>query len=223
MKVLIFDAGTLINFSINGIEELIAELKRINNARFVITYDVKKEIVKRPLNTKKYELSALKMKKLIDDKIIEMPSDLNVDNNELAKKTKIILNKINKSFYAKGKPIHLIENGEASSLALYEILENNKDVEQVVMAVDERTTRMIGEKPGNLQKLLEKKLHTSVQFKNKDLRKYNFIRSAELVYIAYKKGLVDLEGNVLDALLYAVKFAGCSISREEIDEIKKLK
>ena len=38
-----------------------------------------------------------------------------------------------------------------------------------------------------------------------------------------QKGLVNLsDGNVLDALLYAVKFKGCSISDDEIREIKKL-
>jgi len=43
------------------------------------------------------------------------------------------------------------------------------------------------------------------------------------MYVAYKKGLIKLKGElVLDALLYALKFKGCSISGEEIRQIKRI-
>ena len=52
---------------------------------------------------------------------------------------------------------------------------------------------------------------------------YKFIRSTELVFVAYKKGIINIHGkNVLDALLYATKFKGSSISFEEIEELKKV-
>ena len=109
-------------------------------------------------------------------------------------------------------------------MALGKIL-NEKNIVNVI-AIDERTTRMLSERPENLKKLLEKKLHTKVSYKKERVKffsDFKIIRSAELVYIAYKKGLVNLsDGNVLDALLYAVKFKGCSISDDEIREIKKL-
>ena len=55
-------------------------------------------------------------------------------------------------------------------------------------------------------------------------KKFKVIRSTELIYVAYKKGLVKLKGKlVLDALLWALKFKGCSISGDEIREIKKIK
>ena len=43
------------------------------------------------------------------------------------------------------------------------------------------------------------------------------------MYIAYKKGLVRIKDKkILDAILYALKFKGCSISTDEIERIKKL-
>ena len=43
------------------------------------------------------------------------------------------------------------------------------------------------------------------------------------MYILYKRGIIKLKNhNILDALLYAVKFKGCSISDEEISEMEKL-
>jgi len=225
MRVLILDAGSLITLTITGLEEILSALKKKTGIVFVITPSVKYEVIKRPLQTKKFELSALKLKNMLDKGIIESPGSLKVNYNNLERKTKEILEKVNRLFWARGKPIRIIQKGEASCLALYQILKKDKRIDKIGIAIDERTTRMLGEKPENLQKLLEKKLHVKIESKGiQNLEKFNFIRSAELVYIAYKKKLIDLKnGNVLDALLYATKFAGCSISREEIAEIKKLK
>jgi len=85
---------------------------------------------------------------------------------------------------------------------------------------------MLGEKPENLERLLQKKLHTSVSFKKENFKffkGFKFIRSSELVYVMYKKQITRLKNElVLDALLYAVKFKGCAISGDEIKEIKSL-
>lgn len=222
-KVIIFDSGTLISFSMNGVTDILEKLKGIFNGKFIITNDVKKEIIDRPLQIKRFSLEALKIKHLLDNKIIEMPSALGLNDKEIFKKTNEILNKAN-STYKGGHDIHIINYGEASCLAVSKML-NEKGIENLI-AVDERTTRMLGEKPENLSKLLEKKLHTKI-ISNKNnfdfFKGFKFIRSAELAYVAYKKGLIDLKnGDVLDALLYAMKFKGCAISNEEINEIKRL-
>ena len=50
-----------------------------------------------------------------------------------------------------------------------------------------------------------------------------FIRSTELVYIAFKKGLIeDQSKDMLDALLYSTKFKGSSVSGSEIKEMERL-
>ena len=53
---------------------------------------------------------------------------------------------------------------------------------------------------------------------------FKFIRSAELIYVAYKKNVTRIKDgkDVLDALLYAVKFSGCAISGDEIKEMKRI-
>jgi hypothetical protein len=224
-KAIVFDSGTLINFAMNGMLQEFIDLRKIFNGKFLITREVKEEIIDRPMTIKRFELEALKIKKLLDEKILELPISLGIDENKISSMTKEILNIANNTFFGRQNPIHIIDSGEASCLALSKLLEE-KGIKNVISA-DERTIRVLSEKPENLLSLLQKKLHTSITSDKKNyesFKGFKFIRSSELVYIAYKKGIVKLKnGNVLDALLYAVKFNGCSISDEEISEIKNLK
>ena len=130
----------------------------------------------------------------------------------------------NAMFTSSSGSVYLIGPGEASCLALSEIL-NEKQIKNVI-SIDERTMRILVEKPENLEKLLSRKLHTRVNLKKENFERFNgfkIIRSAELVYVIYKKDLTRLKDKqTLDALLWAVKFKGCSISEDEIQEIQKL-
>ena len=208
----------------NGLLDLFEKLKKEFNGEFVITKEVEYEVIRRPLRIKKFELGALRIQKLVENKTIVLPEAIGIKSSEIDERAKYILEKSNKTFYARDKYIHLIDRGEASCIALSQIL-TKKEVKNVI-AIDERTTRMLYEKPENLHKLLETKLHANIKSKKENLKEFQgveFIRSCELVFIAYKKGLIDLKGeNVLDALLYAVKYKGCSVSRNEIEEMKRL-
>jgi len=223
-KAIIFDAGTIINFSINGLLDLLKKLKGIFNGEFLITEDVRYEVVKRPLKVKKFELSALRVNQLIKEGTLKLPSSVNIKDSEIEKRTKELLNVSNRMFSARNHYLHLIDKGEASCLALSEIL-TRKGVNNVI-SVDERTLRMLCENPENLRKLMETKLHAKIEAKKQnygEFDKFRIIRSSELVYIAHKNKLVELgNGMLLDALLYAIKYKGCSISREEIEEMKRL-
>jgi hypothetical protein len=207
----------------NSLTDLLEDLKKGFKGKFLIPRQVKYETIDRPLQIKKFELAALKNNELIDEKILELPDILGIDEEELKEKTQEILRISNNAFFARDEFMHIIDEGEAGCMALSLIL-SKKGIDNVIV-IDERTTRMLGENPGNLRKLFESKLHTKVELKQdfSFLSKIKFIRSSELVYIAYKKGLVKLKnGNVLDALLYATKFKGAAISIQEIEEIKKL-
>jgi len=224
-KILIFDSGTIIGFVITGLEELLPRLKKQGNVKFIMTSAVKFETIKRPIQSKMHELGALKIKAMLEEGVFESPQFLGISDEEIEAETSNVLNKANKLFSSDNHPIHLIEKGEASCLALYNILKRKNMQDKIAIAVDERTTRMLGEKPENLRKLMEQKLHTKIELigNYNEFTKYIFLRSAELVYISYKRNLIELRDNqLLDALLYAVKFAGCSISREEIEEMKRL-
>jgi len=153
-----------------------------------------------------------------------MPSAFGVDEKAISTKTQEILDTANSMYKDRKGYIHLLDLGEASCLALAKAL-NEKKIDNV-LAVDERTTRMLCEKPDNLKKLLQKKLHTSIKYdkaKAKEFQGFKIIRSVELIYVAYKKGLTKLKGKqALDALLFALKFKGCSVSYDEIGQIEKL-
>ena len=223
-RAIIFDSGTLISLSMACLLDVLRKLKTIFKGNFIITSDVEREIVDKPLNIKRFELEALRIKKLITEKVLESPSVLGIDEKKLLKKVKEFNDIANTTFKGRGKDIHIIDSGEASCLALSKML-NEKKIKNVI-AVDERTTRVLGENPTNLKKLLQKKLHTDIKYKKENFKYFEgiqFITSPELVYVAYKKNLFKLKDpRLLDSLLYSVKFKGAAISGEEIDEIKNL-
>ena len=223
-KAIVFDSGVLISFSMNGLTDLIRDLKRIFRGKFLITLEVRREGIDTPLRMKSYELEALKIKQLLDEGVLEMPSSLGIKDEEITKKTNEILDVANTFFVGNGRDIHLLDVGESSALALSRIL-TEKGIKNI-LAIDERTTRMIVEKHENLREFLEKKLHVRIKVNHENLKFFDgfkIVRSPELAYVAYKKGLVKIKDKeVLDALLYAMKFKGAAISSEEIEEMKRL-
>ncbi len=224
-KAIIFDSGSLISLGMSGLIPLLQDLKKIFNGKFLITEQVKYEVIDRPLKTKRFELEALRINELVKNKILELPQSLKIPNEQVKKQMNEYMKIANSMFYKGDKNIDIISNGEASCLALSKILAQKKI--KNIICIDERTTRMLSEKPENLRKLLEKKLHTDIKIKNKnfqEFKEFKFIRSTELAYVAYKKELFKIrDPKILDAVLYSLKFKGCAISSEEIKEIKKLK
>ena len=209
----------------NGLLNELRSLRKIFPGKFLIPEEVRREVVERPLKIKKFELEAIKLKQLIDEKVLEFPDSVGVDERNVAKETENFLNSANNAFYTvNGREIHLIDAGEAACLALNKLLKS-KGFDSVFV-VDERTTRLLSERPENLRKILEKKIHTKISMKKDNLKNFSgikIIRSAELMYLAYKKDLVGLKDKrILDAILYALKDKGCAISTEEIENLKKV-
>lgn len=223
---IIFDASTIISLAMNGLLDELKELRKIFKGKFLITQEVKYEVMDRPMKVKRFELEALIVKSMLDNKILELPSSVGISDSDITDKTKKMLEIANDMFESKKQNVNMIHSGEASCLALSRFLLDKKVPH--VIAIDERTTRMLSEKPEGLKELLERKMKSHIQLKKsnfKYFRGFRFIRSAELMYVAWKKGVIRLKDGktVLDALLYAVKFKGCSISEDEIREIKSIK
>jgi len=226
MKAIIFDASTLISLSMNG---LLGELKKLKDnfkGNFIITEEVKYEVIDRPIKVKRFELEALRVRELMRKKVLEMPNALGISSEEITRRKDKMISIANSMFEGNKKNIEIIHEGEASCLALSKILLEKKIPN--IIAIDERTTRMLGEKPENLKELLTKKMSTRVRLKTKDFKffkGFRFIRSTELMYVAWKKGLLELKDGktVLDAVLWALKFKGAAISSDEIREIKAMK
>ncbi len=223
MRYLVFDAGPIISLTMNGMLPVIERLKEVFDGEFILTPDVKREVVDRPMKIKKFKLEALQVQGLIDKGVFKMSKDI-VSDQKLAREMKKVMKAANGVLRssATGEKIKIIHDGEVACLAFCNLVKGDK-----VIVIDERTTRMLTEAPDKLEEMMERKLHTPLDsttdlvagFKN-----FRFIRSAELLYVAWKKDLigVDADKELLDALLYGVKFKGCAISSVEIEQIKKL-
>lgn len=223
MKYLIFDAGPIISLTMNGMLPLIEKLKSVFDGEFILTPAVKHEVVDRPIKIKKYKLEAIRVQDMITRGVFKMSGDI-VPDNKLDKEIKRLLKLTNGVLRTSqtGEKIKLIHKGEAACLAFANLCGCD-----TVIVIDERTTRMLTESPQNLERMMEKKLHTPLKAELSllnELKNFKFIRSAELLFIAYKKGLIPIKKSkdLLDALLYGVKFKGAAISSGEIEEMKRL-
>jgi hypothetical protein len=199
----------------------LTRLKETFPGDFLITKEVKQEIIDYPITLKKYEYEALQIQDLFNKGIIRHADISNDQVIELTRIREQIMNIANSTFYSDKGNIHILEKGECAALALSIIIN-----EPNIIAIDERTARMLCENPENIRKLLEKKLHTKVSSRKENyafFKRFKVIRSTELAYIAYKKGFFDIKDQrTLDAALWALKLHGCSISDQEINEMKKL-
>lgn len=223
MKYLIFDAGPIISLTMNGMLPILEKLKENFDGEFVLTPAVKKEVVDRPMRIKKFKLEALQVQGMIDRGVFKMSGDF-VSNQKLSSEMRKIMESANGVLRVTStrEKIKIIHNGEAACLAFANLCGCDNAI-----VIDERTTRMLTEAPGDLEAMMERKLHTPLDSdfeKIKRWGKFKFIRSAELLFIAFKKDLVGVKKSkdLLDALLYGTKFKGCAISSVEIEDMKKL-
>lgn len=216
------DAGSLISLTSACLDSLLYLFSEKYKVRFVIPPGVEFEAVSRPLRNriKKHMFSAIRIKNAIDDGII-VPIDVHS-----ADEARRILQYANNLFYIKAKPINLVHFGEAEMIALAKKL----DIEYIFM--DERTTRLLTEAPFSIKKHLEKEFGINVMVNKSSLdalreklRNLKIIRSSEMTMLAYEAGFFkrfkENELEALEAALFSMKFAGCSISFAEIDEYLK--
>ncbi len=236
---IVFDTGPIINFAITGLLPKLTELKKKYNGDFIITSSVERELIDRPLSSKKFRLEALQVLKEIQSGSFKVFNDKAVSNL-----TKELLDLSNSCFKAKGNWIRIVSYAEISVLATAIHLES----ESVV--IDERTTRLLVEDPLKIKSILQKKLHVNVEV-DKDkirmlrelLKDLKVLRSVDLAVIMFEKGIFDeyiISGRklnssglyhynfthpkllILESLLWALKLNGCSVQNREISEILKL-
>jgi len=209
-----FDSSTLISLAMTCNIHWLKDLKKAYGGDFFITPAVRSETIDRGLNSLRFRYEALRLKSLVDSKVLKMYDE------DVSSETNNLLHLINNSFYARNRPLQVVQLGEMTALA--GALKEGADA----IAVDERTTRLVVENPGALQELFTAKLHTDVQADKGNLQKWEnlvsekfmIIRSTELALAAWKKGLlVDSSRNAITGILWALKFAGCAISESEIN------
>ncbi|MFH1752197.1 MAG: hypothetical protein ABH821_04650 [archaeon] len=222
---MVFDASSIITLSTTCLFNVLKSLKNSFSGDFVISDSVERECVIRPLEIRRFELNAFRVKKGIDDGWIKVKT-IDVETKKLAEEITFLANN---SFFADNKPLNLMHLGEVESLALMNSLNTN------LLTIDERTTRMVFEEPNALRRRLQEKYKTTVSLDNKNLKKLNEIvkeikvfRSTELIALAFEKNLFDSElvhnKESLEAALFALKYNGCSVTADEIlDFVSKVK
>lgn len=220
MKFVVFDAGPLISLTLSGLLDILEKIKT-KEIEFIITPQVEREVIDRAINIKKYKLEAIKIRELIEKKILRRATDF-LDSKELVKETSDCINRSKRLIFAGKEGINLVQEGEASCIAFTKLTK-----EDSLIVIDERTTRLISESIENLKIIMERKLHFSLRIDKKELDYFKglkYVRSSEIVFLAFKRDLIDLRKNndTLEALLYSLKFNGAAISSREIEEMKGL-
>ena len=228
MKSIVFDSGPIISLTLNNILWTLESLHEKFDGEFYITKEVYNEIITKPLATKKYKFEALQILPLITKGILKFTTE-----KEIEDKAKILLKLANEVFMARENYIKIVHMGEMQAIACALIKKSD------TIAIDERTTRILIEKPLSLKRHFEKKLHTKVDMNEDNLKiltkefgHLKVIRSFELVTIAFELGLLNIfaqkeeeklvpniRSALLESVLWGVKLNGCSVKREEIYEV----
>ena len=226
MKSLVFDAGPVISLATNNLLSILEPLKKEFKGNFYITEAVKREIVDRPLETKKFKFEAIQVERLIEDGVLEV-----IDSKYVQDTTPNLLNTANEIFKAYNHGMRIVHFAEISVIAAAHSI--NADA----IVLDEKVTRFLIENPRSILDILKKTLHTSISVNENNLKEFSIyagkikiIRSIELVTLAYELGLLDnylikipdARKNLLESVLWGVKLNGCAVSKDEIEQIVKL-
>ncbi|MBI3035906.1 hypothetical protein HYY71_06310 [Candidatus Woesearchaeota archaeon] len=227
MKSIIFDAGPIISLATNNLLWILEPLRKKFGGKFCITGPVRRELVDKPLETKKFKFEAIQVEKLIENGVLEV-----VDNGFIRENTPRLLSTANEIFKAYGNYyMKIVHFAEMSVIAAAISLDSD------AIAIDEKTTRLLIENPRMIVEILRKTLRTSISINENNLKEFkntvrniNAIRSTELVTIAYERGILDTyvteipdaRKNLLESVLWGVKLNGCAVSKDEIDQIVKL-
>ncbi|MBW2986373.1 hypothetical protein KY333_03305 [Candidatus Woesearchaeota archaeon] len=226
MKAMIFDAGPIISLTTNNLLWTLEPLKAKFGGEFYITEGVRKELVEKPLTTKKFKFEALQVQHQIEKGVLKV-----IKNPEVTKKAKQMLDLANNVFYIRKHPLQTLQLGELEALAAAKLMK----IPYIV--VDERMTRLLLENPGQMEQLLERRLHADVHVKrdklvklHKEVEGVKLIRSLELAAIAYEHNILDdylvkipeARKQLLQAILWGIKLNGCSAGQNEIDAVVKI-
>lgn len=217
VKRVVSDSSSIISMAINCMSTIMGEL----GVEFVVSPEVYDEVITRPSNSKRYMLESIRIKKLFNEGVIKVESPSPA-------LTRQIMDVSNSVYHMHKQNIKLIHLGEAAALALA------KEINADAFLIDERTMRMVLEDPEQLKVVLSSQVNHGVDIDYKQLELFKalvpnikLIRSCEVAAVAYEKGVLgkalgDGRKEAFLSVLYALKFSGCSISWDEIEEYGSL-
>jgi len=112
MKIVVFDTGPIISLTTNNLLGLLTYLKEKYNGSFYITDPVRRELIERPLDTKKFKFEALQVLRCINSNVLEV-----FKSKELRKKTFHLLDVANKCFSVREEFLRIVHFAEMSGIA----------------------------------------------------------------------------------------------------------
>lgn len=209
-----FDSSTLISMAATCSLPLLRKLKQSYDGNFYITESVYQETIGRASKSLRFRYEGHRLKELLDDGVIKLYPD-----KQLFSQIYELMNSINNTYFIDNRPLTIVQIGEMST-AIASINEKAS-----AYAIDERTARLLVENPDALKPWLEHKLHANItidanamkQWSSKLFEKFIPLRSAELAMAAWEKGMLGDDKDVLFGLLWALKFAGCAITEDELN------
>lgn len=211
------DSSALISLTDSCFIHALYFLKKKFKGSFILPPSVEYECVDHPAHMKMHAMHALRIKRAINEGILEV---VPLSDSDEVQRIKWAANNI---FNSNGTPLRILQDGEIEMLALAD----QAGVSNLL--IDERTTRMLAEDPDSLHKHLEEEFHRPISVNDENLsefarltRNMKFFRSSELLLLAYEKGYFadygELEHDAIEAALYKLKYAGCAVGFSEISE-----
>ena len=215
---LFFDSSALISLAVTCSLPLLRKLKSVYGGNFYITDAVYNETIGRSASSLRFRYEGYRLKELIEDGTLQVYPDESLKDD-----IKWLMDTINSSFLADGKPVAIVQLGEMSAIIAC-IKEKGDSV-----IVDERTARLLVENSDALKPWLEHKLHTEISIDSEPMDEWKAyvsgkfipLRSTELAVAGWKKGVFGNNKDILFGLLWALKFAGCAIAEDEIESYLK--
>ena len=226
MSGIFFDTGPIISLTTTNLLQLLKPLKSHYKGQFFITNGVKRELIEKPLKSKKFKFEAIQVLNAVEKGILRI-----YNSKALHQQTLKLLDLANSCFSAHDNSVIIIQYAEMNALAA--AIENKADA----FVVDEKTTRLLIENPRKLVSRLAGKLHTHITVNHQNIKTFqqktkdiSVIRSVELAAIAYElKLLVDYilhipepKKTLLESIFWAIKMQGCAVSEKEIKELVKV-
>ena len=213
---IICDSSSLISLADSCLLPTLKTIKDHLDGEIYISKRVEYESISHPMQIPEYSLAALRIKKALQDGLLTL-----VESKRSDAEMQAILAHANRIYSIDGRPLKIIHDGEAEMLALAHEL----GIRNILM--DERTTRMLSEAPADMREHYEKEFGKQVRMDDKEVawfrnltRGMSVFRSSEIVVAAYEMGYFKdyrgMEKQMLAASLYALKFAGCGVSFDEI-------
>lgn len=213
-KDVIFDSSALISIGNTGLIDFFEEFKKRNpNVNLYITESVHNETIDIQDKVVRYGWIGIQYEYLIQKGIFKLIKKEDLPKNGAIEEL------CNNSFFTKHGKLELLQKGELESVVFAK--EKN-----AVLVIDEIVTRWLIESPMKLHELMESRYKEKVTIDKTKLNKasailknVSVIRSVDLIAFAIKQGYFKKYENLeyKKQLLYAIKYAGCATTYEEID------